>query len=450
MPLPALLCRDCATSWRSPRATAAARPARCPGCGSPRLVAHQELFELAVAHVDCDAFYASIEKRDDPSLIDKPLIVGGGTRGVVATCCYLARQYGVHSAMPMFQAKKLCPHAVVIRPDMQKYVGVSRQVRALMEALTPLVEPLSIDEAFLDLSGTSALHRAPPAEVLARFARRIETEIGITVSVGLSHNKFLAKLASDLDKPRGFAVIGKAESVAFLARQPISLIFGVGKVLEATLRRDGFETIGQLQAAAPEELLRRYGEMGARLARLARGEDARPVEVDGAMKTISAETTFEHDLSTFESLSEVLLALCERLSERLKANGVVGNTVTLKLKSAGFRLRTRARHLMIPTQLANMLYETGVGLLAREIDGTPFRLIGIGVSGIEAAPGTDPVDLIEPSIARRAAAERAMDRVRLRFGHDALVRGKLYRRSPDRPPAKTGHSRREGQKGTDE
>jgi DNA polymerase-4 len=435
----AILCRNCgATSHGSSRSL------RCAACGSPRLVAHAELFDLAIAHVDCDAFYASVEKRDDPSLADKPVIIGGGVRGVVSTCCYIARQHGVRSAMPMFEAKKLCPQAVVIPPDMLKYVGVSRQIRALMDGLTPLVQPLSIDEAFLDLSGTAALHKASPAEVLARFASRVETELGITISVGLSHNKFLAKIASDLDKPRGFAVIGAAETVAFLAPQPVSLIFGVGKVFEANLKRDGYETIGHLQAAAPEDLARRYGEMGARLARLAYGEDARAIEIDGEMKTISSETTFNTDLGGFEELSVALLAQCERLSERLKKKGVVGTTVTLKLKSAGFRLRTRARHLMIPTQLANMLYETGMQLLAHEIDGTAFRLIGIGVSGIEPATGADPVDLLEPGVARRAAAERAMDKVRTRFGTAAVIRGKLFRRPVGRPTTETGSSRLEG------
>jgi DNA polymerase-4 len=338
------LCRNC--GWIGARETP---PARCPRCGSPRLIAHAELTELSIAHVDCDAFYASIEKRDDPGLRDKPLIVGGGTRGVVSTCCYIARQSGVRSAMPMFTALKLCPDAVVIRPNMAKYVAVSRQVRALMDRLTPLVEPLSIDEAFLDLSGTTALHRASPAEVLSKLARDVESELGITLSIGLSHNKFLAKTASDLDKPRGFAVIGRAETLAFLAAQPVDLIFGVGKVFAETLRRDGFDTIGQLQQAAPEDLMRRYGETGARLARLSRGEDSRAVNIDGEMKTISAETTFNTDLSGFEELSTELLALSERLSERVKARNLVGDTVTLKLKSAGFRLRTRARHLMIST-----------------------------------------------------------------------------------------------------
>jgi DNA polymerase-4 len=421
------LCRDCLETTQGLE-----RPSRCRYCGSPRLIAHDELGALSVAHVDCDAFYASVEKRDDPSLVDKPLIIGGGVRGVVSTCCYIARQFGVRSAMPMFKARELCPHAVIIPPDMAKYVAVSREIRALMDELTPLVEPLSIDEAFMDLSGTETLHRALPAVTLARFSKRVESEVGVTISVGLSHNKFLAKIASDLDKPRGFAVIGKSETVEFLAQHPVSLIYGVGKVFTETLRKDGYETIAQLQQAAPADLMRRYGDSGARLARLARGEDSRTVSVDNEMKTISAENTFNTDLRSFEELSTELLALCERLSERLKAKGVVGDTVTLKLKSAGFRLRTRARHLMIPTQLANVVYESGQQLLARELDGTAFRLIGIGVSGISAAGGVDPVDLIEPGIARRNAAERAMDVVRTKFGRDAVIRGKLYERAKAR------------------
>jgi DNA polymerase-4 len=419
----ATLCRDCLATG-----TADDPPQRCRHCGSPRVLAHAELGGLTIAHIDCDAFYAAIEKRDNPELRDRPLIIGGGVRGVVSTCCYIARQSGVHSAMPMFTARRLCPEAVIVRPNMQKYVDASRQIRGLLEELTPLVEPLSIDEAFLDLTGTAALHRAPAAEVLARLAKRVEAEIGVTISVGLSHNKFLAKVASDLDKPRGFAVIGRAETRAFLAPRKVGLIYGVGKVFADTLRRDGFDTIGQLQEAEPLELIRRYGETGARLARLSRGEDARAVSVEGEMKTVSSETTFNTDLTDYDALSTELLALCERLSERLKTKNLVGDTVTLKLKSAGFRLRTRARQLMMPSQLASVLYETGRQLLARETDGTAFRLIGIGVSGLGEASGEDPSDLLEPAIARRAAAERAMDRVRSRFGKDAVVRGKLYDR----------------------
>jgi DNA polymerase-4 len=431
------LCRDCIASG-----TAAAVPSRCPECGSPRLISHPELFNLQIAHIDCDAFYASVEKRDDPSLLDKPLIIGGGQRGVVSTCCYIARQSGVRSAMPMFQARRLCPDAVILKPDMAKYVGVSRQIRENMEALTPLVEPLSIDEAFLDLTGTQALHKAPPAIVLARFAKAVETQIGVTVSVGLSHNKFLAKIASDLDKPRGFAVIGAAETLEFLAPKPIGLIYGVGKVLAETLRKDGLLTIGQLQEIEPEKLMRRYGEMGARLSRLSRGQDHRTISRDNEMKTVSSETTFFTDIKSFDELSTELLQLCERLSERLKAKAIVGDTVSLKLKSAGFRLRTRARHLMMPTQLTSVLYETGRELLAREIDGTAFRLIGIGISGIDKAGNADPVDLLEPAIARRAAAERAMDKARARFGRDAIIRGKLYRPKPAGPDNDEGNTKR--------
>lgn len=429
------LCRDCLDSGQ-----ASAAPSRCPACGSPRIRSHDELFLLSIAHVDCDAFYASVEKRDNPDLRDKPLIIGGGNRGVVSTCCYIARQSGVRSAMPMFQARKLCPDAVIIKPNITKYVEVSRQIRSHMDALTPLVEPISIDEAFLDLGGTQTLHKAPPAVVLARFANAIANDVGVTISIGLSHNKFLAKLASDLDKPRGFAVIGAAETISFLAPKPISMIHGVGKVFAESLRKDGLVTIGQLQTEPPENLMRRYGEMGARLARLSRGQDSRRISSNGVMKTVSSETTFNSNISTLEDLSTELLKLAEHLSARLKTKNIVGDTVTLKLKSAGFRLRTRARHLMIPTHLANVIYETGLQLLAKEIDGTAFRLIGIGVSGIEAADGTDPSDLLEPAIARKAAAERAMDRVRTRFGRDAVVRGKLYKPGPAIIPAESDTS----------
>lgn len=423
MALAPFLCRDCFATGK-----ALVAPDRCPKCGMPRIMSHPELLDLSIAHIDCDAFYASVEKRDDPSLIDKPLIVGGGVRGVVSTCCYIARMSGVRSAMPMFQARRLCPKAVVIKPNMAKYVAVSRQIRTQMEALTPLVQPLSIDEAFLDLSGTQAVHKAPPAITLARFARTIETEIGVTVSIGLSHNKFLAKIASELDKPRGFAVIGRAETVEFLSEKPITIIYGVGKAMAETLRKDGLTTIGQLQTRPPEDLMRRYGEIGARLAKLSRGEDFRKVTIERETKSISTETTFNSDLSDFESLSTALLSLCERLSERLKKQGFSGDTVTLKLKTAGFKSRTRAQHIMMPTQLATTLYDVGVQLLAREVDGTAFRLLGIGVTGLEQADGSDPADLIEPGVARKAAAERAIDKVREKFGREALVRGKLYRK----------------------
>ena len=397
--------------------------ARCAACGSPRLARHPELARLAIAHVDCDAFYAAIEKRDNPALCDKPVIVGGGHRGVVATACYIARTFGVRSAMPMFEARRLCPHAEVVRPDMAKYARAGREVRAMMLDLTPLVEPLSIDEAFLDLAGTERLHGMPPAKSLARFARRVEHEIGITVSIGLSHNKFLAKIASDMDKPRGFSVLGADEALAFLAPKPVTFIWGVGKAMGASLVRAGLRTIADLQRADETTLMRRFGTEGLRLARLSRGIDARTVNPERETKSVSAETTLNRDLAEFRALERLLWELCEKVSARLKAKELAGATVTLKLKSADFRLRTRARSLAAPTQLAAKIFTAGRELLARETDGTRFRLIGIGVSALAGAAEADPADLVDVVGRRSAAAEHAIDQLRAKFGRDAVIRG---------------------------
>jgi len=396
---------------------------RCRACGSPRLLRHGELATLAIAHVDCDAFYATIEKRDEPGLHDKPVIVGGGKRGVVAAACYVARTFGVRSAMPMFQARRLCPVAVVIAPDMEKYVRVGREVRRMMLELTPLVEPLSIDEAFMDLTGTARLHGLDPAKALARFATRVEATIGITVSIGLSANKFLAKIASDLDKPRGFAVLGGEEARGFLGSKPVSFIWGVGKTMQGRLARDGFHRIADLAACEERHLMRRYGGEGLRLARLARGIDPRPVTPEREAKSVSAEATFDRDVAGFRTMERRLWILCEKVSARLKTANLAGSTITLKLKTEDFRLRTRARTLSDPTQLAARIFGAGRDLLLRETDGTRFRLIGIGVSELCAAEKADPVDLLDPRASRAAAAEHALDRLRQRFGGAAVVRG---------------------------
>jgi DNA polymerase-4 len=393
---------------------------RCRGCGSPRLVRHAELDRLTIAHIDCDAFYATIEKRDDPSLADKPLIVGGGKRGVVATACYIARTYGVRSAMPMFEALSRCPHAVVVKPNMAKYVEVGREVRKRMRDLTPLVEPLSIDEAFLDLTGTERLHGMNAARMLARFAAQVDRDIGISVSIGLSGNKFLAKIASDIDKPRGFAVLAPAEAPAFLAPKPVGFIYGVGAVSAGKLANDGFRLIADLQRADERDLMRRYGEEGLRLSRLARGIDSRAVDPERETKSVSAETTFNSDIAEFRPLEQHLWHLCEKVSSRMKAQGLAGSTVTLKLKSADFKLRTRARSLGGPTQLATRIFEAGRDLLRLEVGATRFRLIGIGVSHLDESGGDDLSDLI----GRRAAkAEHAVDALRSKFGRDAVVKG---------------------------
>jgi DNA polymerase IV len=409
-------CRDCRCD--APDATG-----RCGACGSPRLLRHPEIDALCVAHVDCDAFYAAIEKRDDPTLADKPVIVGGGVRGVVLTACYVARTFGVRSAMPMFEARRLCPHASVVRPNMEKYARAAREVRALMTRLTPLVEPVSIDEAFMDLSGTARLHGTSAAKALAGFAAEVEKKLAITVSIGLSCNKFLAKIASDLDKPRGFAILGAKEAAAFLAPRPLGLIFGVGRVAQQRFARDGLRTIGDLQRAGERELTRRYGAEGSRLFRLARGLDNRSVEPDREAKSISAETTFDRDIAEFRPLELRLWQLCEKVSARLKHNALAGSSITLKLKSADFRIRTRARSLSHPTQLAARIFSTGRELLAAETDGTMFRLIGIGVSTLCAADGADFSDLID----RRAAeTEQAIDRLRKKYGDQAVVKGLAF------------------------
>ena len=401
---------------------------RCPRCRSPRLCHHPELDTLAIAHLDCDAFYAAIEKRDNAALRDKPVIVGGGRRGVVATACYVARIHGVRSAMPMFQALKLCPEAVVVPPDMEKYAAVGREVRNRMLALTPAVEPLSIDEAFLDLAGTARLHGMAPARALAALALEVEREIGITVSIGLSHNKFLAKLASDLDKPRGFAAIGRSETQSFLAGRPVSAIYGVGQVMQRELARAGITRIAELQQLDKRELTRRFGVLGTRLYHLARGEDLRVVSSDEDTKSISAETTFDHDIGKLEELARVLWRLAERVSRCAKAEKLAGQTVTLKLKTRDFRLRTRSRSLADATQLAHRMFDAALPLLEREADGTLFRLIGIGISMLEPVEIDPAHETLDLRLRSKAKAELAMDQLRARFGPAIVGKGRAFDR----------------------
>jgi DNA polymerase-4 len=413
-------CRDCLTD--------ASVETACPNCGGTRILAHPELNGLAIAHLDCDAFYAAIEKRDDPSLRDKPLIVGGGTRGVVSTACYIARKYGVRSAMPMFQARKLCPQAVIVKPRISYYAEAARIIRGCMRGLTPLVEPMSLDEAYLDLSGTERMQGMPPAKTMAKLALDIEQAVGITVSIGLSGNKFLAKLASELDKPRGFAVIGMAEAKSFLRDKPVRFIRGAGKVLQARLERDGINRIGQLQDMDPRELADRYGSTGLWLSRIAQAQDGRAVDPGGEMKTISSETTFNADLAGLGDLEAVLWRQSERVSARAKAHGLAGRTVVLKLKTANFKLLTRSASLEAPTQLADRIYRTAQAALKREADGRRFRLLGVGLSNLAPAAEADPGSLIDPQSDKRAAAERAVDRIRSKFGGEAVNKGRSLRR----------------------
>lgn len=419
VPMPAL-CRDCLTPFETAR--------RCSACGSLRVVAHPELFDLSIAHMDCDAFFASVEKRDNPDLRDKPVIIGGGKRGVVSTACYVARIRGVRSAMPMFQALKLCPDAVVLRGRMERYAEISRQIRAMMEDMTPSIEPLSLDEAFIDLTGTERLHGAPPAVMLARLVRRMKDEIGITGSVGLSHNKFLAKIASDLDKPRGFSVIGQAETADFLHDKPVSIIWGIGPAAQRSLNRAGIATISDLLRWDQKELITRFGTMGDRLFHLARGQDRRAVSPRRPVKSISHETTFETDTSDADILDGHLWRLAEKTSARAKAKDKAGRVVTVKLKRANHKTLTRRETLHQPTQMADVMYRHARALLAHAMDQGPFRLIGVGISDLCPADQADlESDLLDPTANARSRSERATDAIRAKFGKNAIIKGRALR-----------------------
>ena len=385
----ASLCRDCFAHSPSN-----ANSAACPVCGSPRLISHDELFSLKVAHLDCDAFYASVEKRDAPALRLSPLIVGGGRRGVVAAACYMARQYGVRSAMPMFKARAACPHAAVVKPNMAKYKAVGSEVRQLMRAATPAIEPISIDEAFLDFTVTEIADDEPPAIKLVKLAKAVEQQLDVTVSIGLAANKFLAKIASDLDKPRGFAVIGSTEATAFLRAQPVGMIHGVGKATQSRMARDGITRIGQLANLPGAELNRRFGSFGQRLAHYARGIDHRQVKTRRPVKSVSSETTFEDPIADAAELAGRLSRLVERVAGRMQENGYLGSTVTLKLKTASFKTLTRSHTLHEATGSSSLIETTAQSLLAREADGTPYRLIGVGMANMINSDSVDQSDLL--------------------------------------------------------
>ena len=415
------LCRDCLTTFET-------APKRCSQCGRPRITVHPELFTLSIAHMDCDAFYASVEKRDNPELASKPVIIGGGQRGVVSTACYVARVRGVKSAMPMFQALKLCPEAIVVRPRMEEYVKASKAIRAMMQDLTPAIEPLSLDEAFMDMTGTNKLHGAPPAVMLAKLIKRMKGELGLTGSIGLSHNKFLAKVASDLDKPRGFSVIGKAETNSFLFDKPIGLIWGVGAVAKESLGKAGIQTFSDLLRWDRQDLNQRFGSLGDRLWHLARGHDLRRVTPDSPVKSISNETTFFKDTSDFDILDGHIWRLAEKVSDRAKARDLAGRVVTLKLKRKDHKSLSRRVTLRDPTQIADRIYRTARDLFGQVGPQGPYRLIGVGLSDLVGDADSDLTsDLLDPNAAKRTKAERATDAIRAKFGSDAIVKGRSLR-----------------------
>jgi DNA polymerase-4 len=362
-------------------------------------------------------------------LRDVPVIVGGGKRGVVTTCCYIARINGVRSAMPMFKALRLCPEAVVIKPDFSKYRAESRRIMEKLGALTPLIQPLSLDEAWIDLAGCERLHGGPAAWILARVQAEIEREVGITVSIGLAANKFLAKIASDLDKPRGFSVIGGAEAKAFLAPRPVTILPGVGPAMARSLEQAGLRTVGDLARTEPRVLADRFGAYGLRLSQLAQGQDARAVDPDQDRKSVSAETTFDEDYADLASLEDRLWPLCEKVARICRRDGIAGRVAVLKLRKTDFSIITRRRTLAAPTQTAKLLFQVGRELLAREINGAAYRLIGIGATDLEPAGGS-AADFFAGDETRALKSEKAVDALRDKFGAGAVQTGRALRQSP--------------------
>ena len=411
------LCRKCFNTFNE--------EGRCPRCSSPLVVSHTELFDLNIAHMDCDAFYASVEKRDNPDLADKPVIIGGGRRGVVSTACYIARIRGVKSAMPMFKALEKCPDAVVIRPRMKIYAEISQQIRAMMNDITPLVEPLSLDEAFMDMSGTHKLHGAPPAVMLAKLMDRISDNLGLTGSIGLSHNKFLAKIASDLNKPNGYSIIGEAETSSFLKDKSIRLIWGVGASTQKSLEKSGIRTFLDLLRWDRKDLVSKFGSMGDRLWFLARGQDARVVSNSDRIKSISNETTLNENTSNIRVLEGHLWRLCEKVSSRAKSKGLAGTIMILKLKSSNHKIITRRVTLRDPTYLADVLFRSTYPLMEAAIENGPFRLVGAGLSGLCLASQVErEPELLDEGALNRIKVERVTDEIREKFGDEAMIKGR--------------------------
>jgi len=411
------VCRECFKTFNEKKEF-------CNKCYSANLISNNEIENLNIAHVDCDAFYAAIEKRDNPKYKNFPIIIGGGKRGVVATACYIARTRGVKSAMPMYKALKLCPDAIIIKPNMQKYKKASKVINNLMKEITPLVEPLSLDEAFLDLSGTSRLHKKIPAVLLAELSKKIQKKVGISVSIGLSYNKFLAKICSDIDKPRGFSIINRLEAQSFLKDKPVEVIWGVGNTLKSKLNNDGIRTIGQIREMDCSELIIKYGSIGSHIHKLSNAEDVREIKPYRKVKSISHETTFEKDTNDEVFLKKILWSLCEKVSDRAKEKGLGGSTINLKIKTKDFKLISRSITIEEPTQIAEIIFQTSKLLLFREIKKNKFRLLGVGLSNLKDSEICDLYDLINTNSNKEKNIEFAIDAIRNRYGVNLIKKGR--------------------------
>ena len=399
---------------------------KCEICFSPRIIQHNEISNLEIAHIDCDAFYASVEKRDNPKLKNKPVIIGGGNRGVVSTACYIARIKGIHSAMPIYKAKKLCPEAIIISPNIKKYRIVSNQIRDLMKELTPIIEPISLDEAFLDLKGTYRLHKKIPAILLAKLVNKIENELNITASVGLSFNKYLAKVCSDLDKPKGFSVLGKNEAHFFLKDKPVNLLWGVGSKFKTKLNSDGIINIGQIQKMDEKELIKRYGVMGLHISQLSKGKDSRAVKANRQIKSISHEITFSKNIKNKKELEDILVNLSQKIAFRAKSSELGGKTINLKLKTKDFKLISRSKTISQPTQLERIIYKVAKELLYNEKNNYEYRLIGLGISELKEERFCDLGDLIDLKYNNEKNIDTAINSLRAKFGDNIIERGKNY------------------------
>jgi DNA polymerase-4 len=388
---------------------------------------------LTILHVDMDAFYAAVEQRDRPELRGKPVIVGGlGGRGVVSAASYEARAFGVHSALPMSTARRLCPHAVFLPVRMKDYAAVSRQIRDIFLSFTPLVEPLSLDEAFLDVRGCEGLFGSA-AETARQIKERVKKESGLTASVGVAPNKFLAKLASDHGKPDGFVVLLPEAVTGFLNPLTVSRLWGVGAKAEQRLKALGVHTIGQLAALPQRVLVDHFGAVGHHLWQLAHGEDERGVVPDREAKSVSTETTFAQDLGDREVLRIWLLDLVDHLASRLRHEGLWARTIDVKIRSSDFRTRVRAHALPEPTNATDALWQAAADLFERSLtrDLLPVRLLGVGVTRLTRAPVVQHGLFDGDQRERQGQLDQTVDAIRHQFGSDAIQRGSLLQRPED-------------------
>jgi DNA polymerase-4 len=387
-----------------------------------------------ILHVDMDAFYASVEQRDRPELRGRPVIVGGiGSRGVVSAASYEARRYGVHSAMPIGSARRLCPGGVFLPVRGKHYAAIGRQIRQIFLTFTPLVEPLSLDEAFLDVRGCEGLFG--PAPRIARTIKdRVKAETGLTASVGVAPNKFLAKLSGDLGKPDGLVVLLPKQVTAFLAPLPVSRLWGVGARGEQRLHALGIRTVGALAERSERILVDQFGEVGRHLWQLAHGRDDRPVVPDRQAKSISTETTFAYDIADRPLLRDCLLELVDEMASRLRQAGVRARAITLKLRSSDFRTRTRARGLAEATDATEVLWRAAAELFEVSLpdEMLPLRLLGVGAGRLTRDTAVQGDLFDDGRRERQAALDKAVDAIRGQFGPSAIHRGHRLEH-PDEP-----------------